>query len=302
MVSHRAISTEVGHEVANPTFVAQLLAEPVRSCQVTKTRLPRSFLQGFGLVEQPRTNKLWWIPADFSQPKEEAASQASGGEVESATPAASDDNPATRSKETAPDNETVSDKLDGHQVTHNRRFSNPVHSLARQDLLQEFLSRGTKYSSGHMRFGTHPSIGSAAKVAIWREDMDSVIPNQLRRQIMRELLYLSELCETADRKYLVKVDSAEDSAPYSHRECFLQLDQVSTGPFRILEIEGALESARPVYNLPSLLGPEATQQLTTEASAFREGTLFLLRGQRSIELSKKLWRLEGYVAKYNKLK
>lgn len=200
----------------------------------------------------------------------------------------------------------------------------PSHVLARQDLLQGFFTGGSKYKGGHFRLASNPHISGLAKSAIWREDMDSVIVDLSRRQIMHDLLYFSRLCEGEQRrKYLLRVHNAAETQHYVRRWCFLWLGegtdhtagaeapesasrpgQVEDGPgqYATLDIDGIPDTTRPIYNLPRLLGPDNIQRLRSESSILRDGSLFLLRGQRSLKLDLRLWRLQGYMADYSKLK
>lgn len=171
--------------------------------------------------------------------------------------------------------------------------------LARQDMLLEFFVGKSYYDRAWMRFASNPRIGRRGGAATWRQDMHEVIRDQLRRQIVQELIYLARLCTEKDRNYLVKVDSDENLKGYEqHRFCYLQLDEGRREPFGVLEIDGVEDSARPVYNLPALLSPESVQHLASEASLFRDPPMLLVRGERTVELNKKLWRLQGFLAEY----
>lgn len=207
-----------------------MLAEPVRMCQLTRARLPRTFLQSFGLAKTSGTNDNWWIPGQFAVGKK--------------------DRPRLQHKSFAkPDDNTEEDKatrlrqieaklgamVSGHvkdrlflrenmpqgveklcgEVEHpsegiapgsieallqkpsrKDRFWTPVHVLSRQDLLASFHDRSSKYSGGHMRFAGHPSIGSLAHTAVWRKDMHFAILEKMRFEILSRLAFLAIKDET----------------------------------------------------------------------------------------------------------
>lgn len=93
---------------------AQMLAEPVRICHITKTRLPKPFLQGFGLVAHPETGASWWLPAAFArQPKDRADESSTKNKAPSSTPkergdesSTEDEAPSSTLKEQADESST----------------------------------------------------------------------------------------------------------------------------------------------------------------------------------------------------
>lgn len=178
----------------------------------------------------------------------------------------------------------------------------PAHVLARQDLLLEFNTKNRKHSGAHFRFAALPSVGSKAARAIWRKDMNDVLREHMRRGVVDELVYASQvLGEGQGRVTLIKLDKVEDSLKYQNRVCFLLLSGEHR-PFDYLEVPGVPGSARAAYHLPELLGAEQLQRLETEAPRFQDGPLLLLKGKGNVEINKKLWRLVGFVADYEKLK
>ncbi|KUI71322.1 hypothetical protein VM1G_06743 [Cytospora mali] len=288
---------------------AQMLAKPVRSCYVTRTRLPGAFLQNFGLVRHPETDDIWWVPDTVTQSKKsvpEKSAEAPGSQPESPSETAY----AAAEPEEARSTEPNSDY----------RYSS--HVLARQDLLKSFVVPGSKYKGGNFRLASSPHVSGQANSAIWREDMDSVIIELSRQQITHDLLYLSKLCEEQDRKYLIRINDARETGHFVRRWAFLWLggkgnnsdvkvqestsgsEKFADGPeqFATLDIDGAPETTIPIYNLPRLLGPDNLLRLRSTSSILRDGELFLLRGRRSSELNLKLWKLHGYMADYSKLK
>lgn len=188
-----------------------------------------------------------------------------------------------------------------------RPFWAPAHALARQDLLEELLDKRSKHGGGQFRFSMIQSIGDLVSKAIWRQDMHEVLRERMRRVLVDELINVSQTCERGDRNFLVKVNSPRDARQYQNGNCFLLLTGESK-PFKYLGVAGVPGSARPVYHLPDLLGAEQMQRLKSASPLFgddsssREGALVLLKGKANIELNKKLWRLQGFVADYAELK
>ncbi|CAN8095886.1 unnamed protein product [Discula destructiva] len=272
-----------------------MLAEPVRTCQVTKTRLPKPFLQGFGLVKHPEGDELWWMPAGFEQPPKATAGEAA---VEGNAQALSEDG-APRGVEHVSD-----ESPDAEEPTERSgQFQAPAHALARQDLLQEFNTKDLKHSGGHFRFAAIPSIGSKAARAVWRRDMDDVLRETMRRGVVDALIHASQGLdkEVEGRVTLIKLDRVADSLKYQNRVCFLLLSGEYT-PFDYLEAPGVPGSARPAYHLPELLGPEHLQRLDNDAPPFRDGPLLLLKGKGNMNVTKRLWGLQSFLADYKKLK
>lgn len=265
--------------------------------------MPKSMLQGFGLIRHPETSDVWWIPEGLDERRKPANEESDEA-----------DDPSSIAAKDDVDRESTAEKQTSHRY--------PSYVLARQDLIQNFVEPGNKYYGGHHRLAGNPHAPSVAKSASWRSDMDMVILDQRRRRIMDDLLDLSTLCQEAGRKYIIRVAAAKYAATYVHRAAFLWLGEEKTpdsgedsqGPtseaekadfdpqqYATLDIDDNPTTTRPVYNLPRLLGPVNVARLRAESSVLREGSLFLLRSQRSGELNMKLWSLQGYMADYTKL-
>ncbi|KAJ0108072.1 hypothetical protein J7T55_007191 [Diaporthe amygdali] len=295
---------------------AQLLATPVRFCAVTRTQLPKGMLQSFGLVRHPETNHVWWIPEGLDAGRRRAKEESNDAE-EADVPS------STATKDDPEDGATLAtDGISAGVDKKQSKYNYPTHALARQDLLQNFIKMGNKYYGAHHRLAGAPHAPVLARSASWRADMDVVILDQRRRSIMEDLLYLSTLCEEHGRKYIIKVTGAKYAATYVHRAAFLWLGEdkalnsedgtsepgaeaekaeVDPEQYATLDINGDPTTTRPVYNLPRLLGPANVARLRSESSILQEGPLFLLRSQRSGDLNKKLWSLQGYMADHTKL-
>lgn len=256
-------------------------------------------LQGFGLVRHPETDQVWWIPEGLDAPRKPANKT-------------SDEAEETDAPSSAAPNDELGDEAAEKQAV----YRYPMNVLGRKDLLEGFSKMGNMYYAGYKRVGGLPSAPPQVKSAIWRPDMDGVILDQRRRQIMEDLTHLSTLCEENGRRYIIRVTDAKYSATYVHRAAFLWLGQgseesnqelggkaakaeVDPEQYATLDIDGDPTTTRPVYNLPRLLGPANVAKLRSEFNMFKEGSLFLLRGQRSGPVNKKLWSLQGYLATHS---
>lgn len=183
-------------------------------CQLTKARLPRAFLQSFGLVRNPKTEgENWWIAGyDSLPPKkfpkstfehqwakkegtEDRVRQIQGKLL--AVMSEQKTHWLGRGKRRTTDEEEQEEPppdpvpIDDYG-RNNYRFRAPVHILSRQDLLASFHDRNSKYGGGHMRFAGHPSIGGLANNSVWRKDMHEMIADRLRYSIVAQLCLLAK--------------------------------------------------------------------------------------------------------------
>ncbi|PSR87098.1 hypothetical protein BD289DRAFT_243718 [Coniella lustricola] len=283
---------------------AQMLASPVRSCHVTRTRLPQAFLQNFGLIKEPETERLWWIPASYqpSHPRTDAADAADAADGLEASEAETSmiENETTEAVENdsslSSDSQTSTTSSSPQSV----RFFAPAHTLARQDLLLAFFEKKSKYVSGWMRFAANPSISKVVRGATWRQDMDTVILDQMHRDIFSQLVYLSDMTDSKNRFYIIKDDMKTAQKPDEHRQttCILSFDD-DRELYDVTETGPDSASFLPVFNLPRLLGPENVEYLRNQIPSLRDFTTVRLRGKRTIKVTSKLWILQGYIYDYS---
>lgn len=290
-------------------------------------------------MTHPETHERWWIPGDFEQAPSKSGTEAPGenessaadeqldstesgpvdGSQESAArqsvvvaadkpssspDAALDSTPASEAETIEGDTVAAAGSAGSQQGPPkkiNGKFFAPAHMIARQDLMLEFFDKGSKFNSGYMRFASNPNLGKFCKDAIWRQDMHEVIRDQMRREIVDGLVYLWGLCQAKDRDYLIKVDSLEDFKSDWNRFCCLFLGERELEPFEILDVPDTAANAVPGYDLPMLLGPDSLNTLRSKVTVFQNATIVVVKGKRTLDLSKKLWRLQGFVADYKKL-
>lgn len=208
-----------------------MLSTPVRSCYVSRTRLPGAFVQSFGLVRHPETNDVWWIPEGITQSEKEAAPDKSAGGLQSSQPASNSDETAESSQaaavQAAP---AATESKEVGPAKGQKVYRYPSHVLARHDLLKGFFTPGSRHKGGHFRLASAPQVSALARSAIWREDMDTVVLNLSRQQIMADLLHLSKLCEDQGRAYLIKVHDPNETGRYVRRWCFLWFGEENHTP------------------------------------------------------------------------
>lgn len=282
------------------TAPAQALATPIRTCGATEVVLPRYFLQDFNLVSHPETGRPWWISPSLLPDQKPGAPTDQASSLQ-------EDGPASPE-------EPVGEK----RILKGKKPAGPTgYVLSRQDLLKEFqLGPRSPYSRANEKklIRLNGRDRGAAKKAVWRVDMDSFVPGLMRRRIVEDILYFSRLCETEGRKYLIRCDGWQDIHSLDHRGCVLWIgpdspspsNGASNGPtepgpgqFATMDIDnGRYVGKLAVHNLRTLLGNEHLAQLKEGSTILRDGDLFLLGRRRTIELQLKLWKLQGYIAKF----
>ncbi|KAJ9134616.1 hypothetical protein NKR23_g10031 [Pleurostoma richardsiae] len=282
---------------------AQALATPSRHCPVTRITLPRFFLQDFRIVEHPESKQPWWVPASLAPTRPAPAQLPSDGHD-------------------APKSTRDGDHETGGSSTTARRHGQARYVLSRRSLLESFMKPGTSYHRGQKRLqamSSNPQQQALAGRAVWREDMDDLVLELMRRRIVEELLFMAEMSANQGRKYVRRLGGWNEIRADVHRGCVLWIDGTSTeevderdgahdarttdgpGEFATVDLEEVKRDAKlPVHNLVSLLGREQVYRLRQGSPTFREGTLFLLSRQRTIDLQLKLWKLQGYLATFGR--
>ncbi|KAI1852816.1 hypothetical protein JX266_002357 [Neoarthrinium moseri] len=289
---------------------AQALATPVRHDMTTQTRLPSFFFQDFKLITHPETGKPWWVPRSLALHEPPTATESPEYSENMGEPAEKDTG-VTGSDDVAP---KATAAATGLIPKPGSAFAPSGYVLARQDLIKSVLDRKSRNFNLHRRLlaqtsTRHKPVGGAA---VWREDMDTLILDQMRRQIVQNVLYLSRMCETANRYYIVRCFGWDD-IKFKHRGAVLWFgreageetgnDVVKPGRFATYDFEtsgGAAKTSVLVHNMPMLLGDQYSEQLRREAGVFKEGSLFMLAGRRTTDLQLMLWKLQGYLSDSSK--
>ncbi|OAA56514.1 hypothetical protein SPI_07521 [Niveomyces insectorum RCEF 264] len=260
-----------------------MLATPNRGCSVTKVRLPRGFLQSFELVAHPETGDPWWVPSDLSPARPAAPTRVTGPmppSVDTAPVASSDVPPAV---------------IGARGPT--------AYALASMTLLRLFSGASGKYRKGYKSFyRSSSSPGSAAVLnnAVWRADMDAHVLELTRRRVFEDLLHFSSLCEEGKRQYLVPFTTCDQLEGLHQRGCVLLAGSGSANGENKFERPnsktrtGGRSTEIPIYALRDLLGCVYAENLCTKSPVFQTSQSVLLRGQRTVKLQERLWKLYGY--------
>jgi hypothetical protein len=235
-------------------------------CSVTHRVLPNFFLQKFRLMAHPETNEPWWTAQDLRKWQPEP--------------------PKSRDGETT---------------------GPSAYLLSREDLMEALVTPRSPYMGKHRGMGRMSVRNSAPIVnvmnkAVWRDDMGSWVLELMRRRVVEGLLHFAELVEKDERQYIVKCDNWDEAKTHRHRGCLLYfgepketrtdgLPRLSTFTIEKVRRHGKLA----VHGMRSLLTEEKIQMLRDESAVFRDGSLFLLGRQRTMDLQSLLWKLQGYI-------
>ncbi|KAF2969368.1 hypothetical protein GQX73_g4231 [Xylaria multiplex] len=283
---------------------AWALATSIRQCTATKTRLPTFFLQDFNLIAHPETRKPWWVPRSLAWDEPAESQQetiASEGQANVETgpePGVSEHNPSTE-----PPNVI--------QSKHAKPYGPSAYVCARQDLISAINKTGSGYGQHSRRLfgGCSSRFVRLAGKAVWREDMNSVILDRMRQEIVKDLIYLSRLCTEDSRHYIVKCHGWDD-VRHKRQGAVLWFEggsehddatksEIQPGPLATYDIHNAgATTSVVVHNIPMLLGAKNTAEVKEKSAALGDGSLFMLAGRRTTNLQVKLWRLQGYMAEY----
>lgn len=192
--------------------------------------------------------------------------------------------------------------------------------LARKPLFQNMAwKKGTApHSSDYHRifYARDTFLKAAFGRLIWREDMHLVVLENMRRHVVKDLLYFLRLYDSTGRDYLEpcpswesiksmnlppggacllwqppKTDASKDGSEedgYSPA-----VEQFSTFDVR----QGDFLKTLPVHDLEHVLGPEYLAVLRKHP-LFRDNPLLMLCRKRSLPVQLYLWKLQGYLAQY----
>jgi hypothetical protein len=184
--------------------------------------------------------------------------------------------------------------------------------LAHQRLLQDIQRRKSPYFKGNLkllRMSDHGQarLGALLASANWRADMDAVVLELLRRRAAEALRHFADMVQRDGREYLVRCERWDGVRELKHRGCLLylgppegaaagaeseyvppRLSTMDMGPVRF-------GSKLAVHNLRELLGEEHVRKLREGSELLRDGSLFLLGRQATVNLQMLLWKLQGYL-------
>lgn len=271
----------------NPYALA--LAKPVRMCALTRTWLPRSFLQPFEPLPHPDTNELWYLPRDLSArvPRDER------------------------------------DETDTNKRTHPGRRN---YVLADQELLQAVNKKGSGLTGGWSRF-TNPTIEPGAKLR-WRSDMDEFVCKMMRKKVEGELVALmkwnkGQVAHAKTWDAVVKkkqmgallwlgpyrgerTDPLEPQAEGEAAENLPQqppkaspiTDENGPGPLATISYPPYWEKKLPMHNLVMLLGQEGVDSLRAQFPNIMCHEFVVVKDkQETVSVRQWLWKLQGFLVK-----
>ncbi|KAK4100144.1 hypothetical protein N658DRAFT_497611 [Parathielavia hyrcaniae] len=278
---------------------AKALATPVRRCPITDTSLPSFFLERFNLVSHPDTGKPWFLPDHVNKLRaaEDGLSKRDQAEPEAdSTP----QEPPEDGQERAKGSKGVPK-------------GPSAYVLSRQTLLRELQTPRSPYFRHQqklLRMSDHGQarLTAALNAANWHTDMDMVLLELLRRRAVEGLRHFANMVEDQGRKYIVKCEGWAGVKGHVHRGCLLylgppeessseprpehvppRLSTIDVGPCRY-------NSTLAVHNLRDLLGEEHLGRLRRHSELLRDGSLFMLGRQATVNLHLLLWKLQGYMA------
>ena len=261
-------------------------------CGITKTYLPRFFLQDFEIVNHPEKDELWMAPGAEAIDKVQPTYK--GGQVEAEDEASGTveaDDAATRSgRGPAPVR---------FYVLGRKEILDPIDEQPSRRAVILGARSGTAYDANMRR-------------AEWKKDTGALWLDVMRRTVCETLITRAKRnTENQCSRFMAPIARFEDVAKEGSRESILWLPEVaptsddpastSSGPeYTTYDIDGANYCKKvPVYNLHQLLGSAEVARLKSGApKIFGQHELVVLKrfGSHSmIKLHQLLWRLQGYL-------
>ncbi|OBT74559.1 hypothetical protein VF21_07543 [Pseudogymnoascus sp. 05NY08] len=270
----------------NPYAVA--LSKPVRSCALTRTWLPRSFMQPFELVPRPETDELWYLPRDLSArvPREER-------------------------------DETEENK----RVRPGRRN----YVLANKELLEAVNKKRSGLTGSWARF-TNPAVGAGAKLR-WRADMDEFVCKMMRIKVeeglvalikwnkgqlshaktwdavvkkkqMGALLWLGPYTDGTDAPEPLVEGGAAANLPQAPSTSSPITDENGPGPFATISYPPHWKEKLPLHNLVMLLGQEGVDSLRAKFPNIMCHEFVVVKDkQQTVSVRQWLWKLQQFLSK-----
>lgn len=285
---------------------ARALSSPVRMCALTRTWLPRSFLQSFELLPRPDTDELWYLPRDLTAPV--SRDQLSPGET-------------------------------------NKQFlvGKRHYVLARKELLEAINTRSSGFTGQWQRFPDYQQraldVFSITRLK-WRDDMDSFVLDLMRKRTVEKLVALAGkkagyLSYATDWEHVAKkkqmaavlwlgkytkkartkfpdwwVDKGKDNSSVENSEGTQEaqddvpaqslVDENGPGFFATLSNPPFRNKQLPVHNLIELLGQEGVDSLRAQTPGITNYEFVGVKDKKdTLKIQLMLWKLQGFLAKAN---
>lgn len=270
----------------NPYALA--LSKPVRSCALTRTWLPRSFLQPFELLPRPDTDELWYLPRDLSA-------------------------------------RVPRDERDETETNKHTRPGRRNYVLANQELLRAVNTKRSGLTGAWARF-TNPTVGAGAKLR-WRSDMDEFVRKMMRKKVegelvalmkwnkgqiahaktwdavvkkkqMGALLWLGPYTEVTDTPEPRVEGEAAENLPQAPSASSPIIDENGPGPLATISYPPYWEKKLPLHNLVMLLGQEGVDSLRAQFPNIMCHEFVVVKDkQETTSVRQWLWKLQGFLVK-----
>lgn len=262
---------------------ARALNTPVRLCQVTKTALPKWFLQEFTMIQHLKTREPWFAPRNLLSPYLEGS-------------APDPDNKASESHESPKKPKTPSPWL-----------GPTIYTLSRKALISAFEQKGDGYWKAWKRFSPRgPARGKSPPAhpdVYWRPDMDDLLLDLMRKRTVEGLYHLAH----SKRGYLTPAADWVSARGHKQQGAILWTGRGSASQpvfappeFATYEAGWAWtkKSKLPVYNLEVLLGVKHLRKLKQMHPIFGEEIVMVKHKNMTVEDQLRLWKLQGYLAEH----
>lgn len=273
---------------------AQALATPIRLCPITRTELPRYFLQDFEMVKHPEDGSPWWAPGTASSEslKDHRKAPKDGNET-----------PDPRIAAGQPQHTAVRG-LPSSPTSNTRPQRGPLisYALSRKSIIDSMGREGRGGAAMLLKTRTGMALAAKNRRAVWRKDMGDLLLEMMRRQVVDALKSWADIEAEEDNRILQPCKNWDDVKDAKPRGCVLWFpDQADAAKqFATFDIDGAKYGSKVmVHNLRWLLGESESQRLRDASRLFHDNEILVLKQWKRkavMELHLSLWRLHGYLA------
>ena len=302
-----------------------MLSTPLRRCVLSGIRLPSFFHEPFSIRTHPRTGAPWLVPAsleptlretlrsmpDFTpelpplSPELDPPSKS----ILSPTSDAQDLSPTTSAQKTRISSSTAPIPT-SHRLAPYPPFANSIHITSQHLALahiKQFLKRKTQQRLIPLRWNTKgPEKGVNFKDMVWRQDMDALTLDLIRKRAIHLLRYTgleTRNCYVMPCKDYekIKAHTQVGAVLWTGRQN-MKMDETQT-----LVLDPSLPSPPlyamviykerhiPIYNLHALLGERHFKSLIALGWPFDEPLAVVKMKRNTRPLLVWLWKLMGYI-------
>ena len=288
--------------------VAQALATPVRNCFVTGIRLPDYFHLDSGLTPHPKTGVPWHLPQKLATSCDDIEINGSSDEGTAST--------ATNAVALAA---TTNLSLRSANIS-----LSGAHILAQRRCLAHVSAMKTREYLGLLPRSWKEDFCVDAKSIVWREDMDTLVLELLRKKVIDQLRWLmlkgnvyivrcyggsegiGAFNQAAAALWLGEKRGTDEGANTEEGACFSEMSTAESDretertqtiqpppPYAMLDYKGR---HIPTYNLRTLLGEEHVLHLRKSSETFRGEMVVIKHKNTTTNAQMWLWKLMGYLA------